>query len=404
MPFEQRLARIGAQPAYQVAARNVEQLRAHLDFGGNGLVKGQTAPIDPRVRSHSPSIDDGLQDLISTHGAPGPGRTGAQDGRLGLPAASSRGHRPGRAQGRDRERYQVVYGARLKVKDGQAVDTGMILVEWDPYTFSILTEEPGQIRFKDIIDGVTVQEDLDEVTGLSRLIVVDSPDEKKQPTVEIKSANGTTVRRYIMPVSAHLMVQDGEMVNAGDVLAKIPRETTKTKDITGGLPPHGAKSAPRGPRSAARRRVVRGPQAEGSGRDQRDRRFGEVRRRGQRPAQDHDRGRRPERRAAWRGPRRADFARWGGVLHVLGEKELQKYLVNEIQEIYLRGLKENVTMGRLIPAGTGFWWYRHVQIPADEPPPPPPVQQPSDDELELDREMEYLVEPDEVDARGTTEV
>ena len=71
---------------------------------------------------------------------------------------------------------------------------------------------------------------------------------------------------------------------------------------------------------------------------------------------------------------------------------------------YLRGLKENVTMGRLIPAGTGFWWYRHVQIPADEPPPPPPVQQPSDDELELDRELEYLVEPDEVEARGTTGV
>jgi len=71
---------------------------------------------------------------------------------------------------------------------------------------------------------------------------------------------------------------------------------------------------------------------------------------------------------------------------------------------YLRGLKENVTMGRLIPAGTGFWWYRHVQIPADEPPPPPPVVQPSDDELELDREMEYLVEPEEALDRGITEV
>ena len=139
-------------------------------------------------------------------------------------------------KGRDRERYQVVYGARLKVKDGQPVENGQILVEWDPYTFSILTEEAGQIKFKDIIDGVTVQEDLDEVTGLSRLIVVDSPDEKKQPTVEIKAANGTTIRRYIMPVSAHLMISDGDMVNAGDVLAKIPRETTKTKDITGGLP------------------------------------------------------------------------------------------------------------------------------------------------------------------------
>ena len=70
----------------------------------------------------------------------------------------------------------------------------------------------------------------------------------------------------------------------------------------------------------------------------------------------------------------------------------------------LRGLKENVIMGRLIPAGTGFWWYRHVQIPADEPPPPPPVQQPSDEDMELDREMEYLVEPEEAEARGITEV
>ncbi|MGH9202507.1 MAG: DNA-directed RNA polymerase subunit beta', partial [Vicinamibacterales bacterium] len=139
-------------------------------------------------------------------------------------------------KGRDRERYQAVYGARLKVKDGQAVDNGTILIEWDPYTFSILTDEAGMVRFKDIQEGVTVQEDVDEVTGLSRLVIVDSPDEKKQPTVEIKSDSGTMLRRYMMPVSAHLMVQDGEAVHAGDVLAKIPRETTKTKDITGGLP------------------------------------------------------------------------------------------------------------------------------------------------------------------------
>jgi DNA-directed RNA polymerase subunit beta' len=70
---------------------------------------------------------------------------------------------------------------------------------------------------------------------------------------------------------------------------------------------------------------------------------------------------------------------------------------------YLRGLKENVTMGRLIPAGTGFWWYRHVQIPPDEPPPPPPIQQPSDDDVEFDREMEYLVESEEVLDRGLVE-
>src|SRR6266511_3110646 len=140
-------------------------------------------------------------------------------------------------KGRDRERYQIPYGSRLRVKEGDPVDKEQVIVEWDPYTFSILTEETGQIRFKDIIEGLTVHEDLDEVTGLSRLIIVDSPDEKKQPTIEIKGGTkGDVVRRYIMPVNAHLMVSDGEMVHAGDVRAKIPRETTKTKDITGGLP------------------------------------------------------------------------------------------------------------------------------------------------------------------------
>ena len=139
-------------------------------------------------------------------------------------------------KGRDRERYSIVYGARLKVKDGQKVDQGQVIVEWDPYTFSILTEDHGQVRFKDIIENVTVHEEVDEVTGLSRFIIIDSPDEKKQPTIEIKDKSGKVTRKYHMPSHAHLMVQDGEQVEAGDVIAKIPRETTKTKDITGGLP------------------------------------------------------------------------------------------------------------------------------------------------------------------------
>ncbi len=139
------------------------------------------------------------------------------------------------AKGRDRERYPIVYGARSWWRKDRQVEQGQVLVEWDPYTFSILTEEAGQIRFKDILEGITVHEEVDEVTGLSRLIIVDSPDEKKQPA--IKSAKGRQGRRQVPhAVHAHLMVQDGEMVSAGDVLAKIPRETTKTKDITGGLP------------------------------------------------------------------------------------------------------------------------------------------------------------------------
>ena len=98
-------------------------------------------------------------------------------------------------KGRDRERYPIVYGARLKVRDGQAVEQGQILVEWDPYTFSILTEDAGTVRFKDIIDGVTVHEEVDEVTGLSRKIIVDSPDEKKQPTIEIRDKAARSTRK-----------------------------------------------------------------------------------------------------------------------------------------------------------------------------------------------------------------
>ncbi len=140
------------------------------------------------------------------------------------------------SKGRDRERYPIVYGARLKVKDGQPVEPGQILVEWDPYTFSILTEDAGSVKYKDLTPDVTYHEEVDEVTGLSRKIVVDSPDEKKQPMIEVRDKSQKVTRKYHMPSHAHLMVEDGENVFAGQVLAKIPRETTKTKDITGGLP------------------------------------------------------------------------------------------------------------------------------------------------------------------------
>ena len=122
------------------------------------------------------------------------------------------------------------------MRDGGPVEPGQILVEWDPYTFSILTEDAGTVKYKDLITDVTYHEELDEVTGLSRKIVVDSPDEKKQPLIEIRDKAGKVARKYHMPSHAHLMIEDGETVYAGQVLAKIPRETTKTKDITGGLP------------------------------------------------------------------------------------------------------------------------------------------------------------------------
>src|ERR1700678_3459189 len=139
-------------------------------------------------------------------------------------------------KGREKERHHVVYGARLKVEDGQPVTLGQVMVEWDPYTFSILTETAGAVQFKDLQAGITIEEQVDEVTGLSQLVVTLPPgDEKHQPTILIRGAQGRT-KKYLMPSRAHLMVVDGDEVQPGDVLAKIPRETTKTKDITGGLP------------------------------------------------------------------------------------------------------------------------------------------------------------------------
>jgi DNA-directed RNA polymerase subunit beta' len=140
------------------------------------------------------------------------------------------------SKGRERERHQIVYGAKLRVKEGQEVEAAQQLVEWDPFSFSILTEEAGVVVFKDILDKQTVSEHVDENTGLSALVIMDSPDEKKQPRIEIKGDDGKSKRRYLLPSGSHLMVQDGQTVDAGDVLVKIPRETAKQKDITGGLP------------------------------------------------------------------------------------------------------------------------------------------------------------------------
>ena len=408
------------------------------------------------------------------------------------------------SHGRDRERYAVIYGARIKVKEGDKVERDKVLVEWDPYTFSILAEFEGLVRFKDIVDGQTVHEEVDEVTGLSRRIIIESPDLKRQPMLEIKRTDGF-VRKYHMPNHAHLMVEDGSTVSAGEVVAKIPRETTKTKDITGGLPRVVELFEARKPRDTAA--VI--SEVDGAVR------LGGIVK-GYRevfvvPEGEEAEGKGEYKYTIPRGihlnVQEGDKVRAGDqlidgpinphdILAVSGEKKLQNYLVNEIQEVYrlqgvnindkhieviarqmmrwvkiedvgdteflvedvvdrfrfmeenervlaqggmaakgramllgitkaslstdsfisaasfqettrvlteasisgkvdyLRGLKENVTMGRLIPAGTGFDFYKGVRIPADEPPPPPP---PVEEDLDLERdELEYFGEAVEV--------
>ncbi len=247
---------------------------------------------------------------------------------------------------REKERYPVVYGAKILVKDGDAVKTNQILLEWDPYTFSILTETSGIIHFKDLVESVTMAEQVDEVTGMSQLVVVDSPDEKRQPMIQVKAEGSRAdTKKYLMPTHAHLMVRDGDTVHAADVLAKIPRETTKTKDITGGLPRVVELFEARKPRDPAIMAEINGIV-----------RFGEVVK-GQRriyvvgddgeereysiPRGVHINVQEGERLKAgdplMDGPRNPH-----DILAVLGEKELQKYLVNEIQEVYrLQGVNIN---------------------------------------------------------------
>ncbi len=138
--------------------------------------------------------------------------------------------------------YGVVYGANLFVKEGQHIQRGTLMAEWDPYSIPYICEVSGRVGFGDVIEGVSMMEKLDEVTGLSRKVIVESKDPELRPRVSIKDENGETKMvgnvpaRYLLPVDANITVNEGDFVDAGEVLAKIPRETTKTKDITGGLP------------------------------------------------------------------------------------------------------------------------------------------------------------------------
>ena len=146
--------------------------------------------------------------------------------------------------GRERERFPLIYGAHILVKEGQDVGPGDLLATWDPFTTPIITEISGTVKFGDLVPGKTMQEKVDAVTGKSSRTVIESKTGEERPRISIKGKDGKTaklpsssgVARYILPVDAILMVEEGDAVRAGDVVAKLPRATTKTKDITGGLP------------------------------------------------------------------------------------------------------------------------------------------------------------------------
>ena len=239
-------------------------------------------------------------------------------------------------KGRERERYPIVYGAKLRVEDGAQVEIGTTIGEWDPYTYSIVTEIGGTIQFKDLQEGVTLNDEVDEVTGLSRLVVADAPDEKRQPALLINGNDGSK-KRYLMPSRAYLMIADGEEVAPGDILAKIPRESTRTKDITGGLPRVVELFEARKPRETATIAEIDGVV-----------RFGDVVKGQRKIYVTGDNGEEREYsvpRSIYVNVQEGERLQAGDklfdgplnphdVLAVLGEQELQRYLVNEIQEVY----------------------------------------------------------------------
>jgi DNA-directed RNA polymerase subunit beta' len=138
-------------------------------------------------------------------------------------------------QNRVRVRQIAPYGAVLKVEDGDQVEIEQVLYEWDPYNTVILTDRPGRIKFNDIIAGVTMREEFDESTGMSVRVIVEQRDRSLSPQIEIESEE-YGARSYIIPVGARLLVEDEDQIAPGQVLVKIPRERSKTRDITGGLP------------------------------------------------------------------------------------------------------------------------------------------------------------------------
>ncbi len=255
--------------------------------------------------------------------------------------------------GRERERYSIVYGAKLLLKEGDTVEKGKLIAEWDPYSTPIITEVSGVVTFEEVEEGVTIQEQFDSVTGLSHKVVVESKSDKR-PKILITDGKGNTLKiegssnriaRYMLPVGAVINVQDGDQVNAGDNLAKIQRESSKTKDITGGLPRVAELFEARKPKDSAVISEIDGIVS-----------FGKDTK-GKRKVLVTPENGEPREYLIGKGRHLAvnegDYVRAGeplmdgpinphDILRVLGEAALSKYLIDEIQEVYrLQGVKIN---------------------------------------------------------------
>lgn len=247
--------------------------------------------------------------------------------------------------GRERERYQLVYGARLTIQEGEKVTKGQVVATWDPYTVPVLSEQGGTVSFVDIAEGLSVSEQVDEVTGLSRRVIIDSRDTDLRPRLVVLDENKQAKATYLLPIGANITVFDGDQLFPGDAIAKIPRETMKTKDITGGLPRVAELFEARKPKEVAAISEIDGVVS--FGKDSKGKRKLIV-------TPEHGE---PQEYLILKGKhisvREGDHVRAGellmdgaanphDILKILGDKTLAKYLVDEVQEVYrLQGVKIN---------------------------------------------------------------
>jgi DNA-directed RNA polymerase subunit beta' len=240
-------------------------------------------------------------------------------------------------KGRERERYALTYGSQLLVHEGDEVQPGADLVTWDPFTYAILSEIAGKVEFQDIVEGENVREETDKVTGLSQKIIVEaSANEKRVPAILIHGEDGKE-KRYLLPSGSHLVVQNGKNVHPGDTLVKIPRETTKTKDITGGLPRVVELFEARSPKEPAIITEIDGMVH-----------LGDVHKGMRKVIVESEMGETREYlvpRSIHINVQEGERVKAGDplidgpinphdILQVLGEKELQRYLTDKIQEVY----------------------------------------------------------------------
>ena len=256
--------------------------------------------------------------------------------------------------GRERERFKVNYGAQIIVEENAEVAAGTILADWDAYTIPIVAEVGGTIKYGDIFEGITMQEKVDVVTGKSSMVIIHSAGSSQlNPRISVKSDKGKTLKlpdsevyaRYSLPVGSIISVNEGDVIMPGTVVGKIPRETSKTKDITGGLPRVAELFEVRKPKEPAiiseiDGRVSFGKELKGKRRVLITPEYGE-----------------PQEYLVPKSKHiivhEGDYVQAGeplmegtvvpnDILRVLGVKELAKFLVNEIQEVYrLQGVKIN---------------------------------------------------------------